>query len=569
MKKLLTIGQSCLILSLISLSGCQSNETFSSNRDTHIVNFSLKGIDVPLQSSLNELTNFHLHITDAEGTTASYKSFNNIEAIPIIEIKEGNYQVLMVANADPGIFKLPESPLTSQSIISLQPTASNVSELCLSNKPLIVTEDENNVLELMLERVVGKINISVENVPENTDNIQIRINNMFNSVKLNGTYPNDITTCTFNLTQDAETNSFSAQGIILFPTDGNINITYTITDKEGQKKVSTQALDKTLNANGILNITTTLSDIIHHVTPQISLKAWDEPINIENTIVIGQDEDKNEDNEEESIANKITFSGLPNDFTPTKLSIVCKSTTNQLLPSAEVDINSEIAINTPNGASKLIKATFTNAANDNFSVYFGKTGTEGVNIQSIITLPKAPTPGSYYAGGIIINQESNEGYLAYRATAISPDIWSNLKWGEDINIKATSTNDARENDKVLTTFLNSHSGWEPSQFPAFKACRDYRGGGYDDWYFATKSDLIKVYTVYTKAPEAFNKYVSQYATSANLLDLSNGKSYITSSEYSSKSSTVWVVSFTEDSYIPTEDGSKNATKYNVCAVRYL
>lgn len=563
MKKALIVGRLCLILSLILLGSCQNNETFNSSQDVHTVKFSFRGIDPPLNSSLNEFTDFHLHITNTEGATASYKNFENIESIPEIEIKQGSYQVLMVANAKPEIFKIPEFPLTSQSIISLQPTASSISELCLGNKPLTVTEDINNELELTLKRIVGKINVSVENAPQNTDNIQIRINNMFNSVQLNGTYPDDITTCTFDLAQDENTNSFSAQGIILFPTNGNINITYTITNNEGQNKVYTQTLNEALHANGSLNITTSLSDIVRHVTPKISLKLWDETIDIKNMIVIGQDED----DKEESNINKIAFNGLPDDFTPTKLSITCKNTSNQLLPTTEADISSEITIKTPNGASKLMKATFTNASNDSFAVYFGKTGTEGITLQNIITLPNAPTLGSYYAGGIIINQQRSGGYLAYKCTAISTDIWKNTKWGENFGIGAKATNDAKANNSALIAKLEG-TGWTIKSFPAFNACRNYRGGGYDDWYFATVPDLTTAYSIYQSSPESFNNLIAKYATT-NPLDFNDDISYITSTEVKDNSMDQCCGVKFPCNGNSNEKVTKSNTTHNVCAVRYL
>lgn len=564
MNKLSSIRQICFIISCSFIVSCQNYEGINNDQDAHIVSFSFKGLDASLQSVLNKLTDFHLHITDMEGKTVSYKNFDNIESIPTIEIEQGNYRVLTVANAKPEVFKVPSSPLTPQSVISLQPTAANISELCLTNNLLTVTEDENNELELTLVRVVGKINITVENVSEDTESIQVCINNMFSSVRMNSTYPGDVTTCSFNLSQDAETNLYSAQDIILFPTDGNVNITYTITDKKGKNKVYTQTFDNALEANGTLNITTSLSNIVRNITPCISLKEWDEPINISNTIIIGKDEN----NEEENNTDKILFNGLPNDFIPIKVSVVCKNKSDELLPATETNIDSEIAINTPNGASKLIKATFTNASNNSFSVYFGKTGIEGVYIQKVITLPKAPILGNYYAGGIIINQQGNEGYLAYKCTAISVDIWEKTKWGDSSEFKITSTTDAQANDKVLMAFLKKNTEWGLNLFPAFNVCKEYRGGGYDDWCFATTSDLTKAYSIYSQSPDSFNSLIAKYAPT-NPLSFKDGTSYITSTESKDEPyNKCCGIKF------PINDSSnlqitKSSTSHKVCAVRYL
>lgn len=562
MNKLSSIRQICFIICCSFIVSCQNYEGINNDQDAHIVSFSFKGLDASLQSVLNKLTDFHLHITDMEGKTVSYKNFDNIESIPTIEIEQGNYRVLTVANAKPEVFKVPSSPLTPQSVISLQPTAANISELCLTNNPLTVTEDENNELELTLVRVVGKINIAVENVSEDTESIQVCINNMFSSVRMNSTYPGDVTTCSFNLSQDTETNLYSAQDIILFPTDGNVNITYTITDKKGKNKVYTQTFDNALEANGTLNITTSLSNIVRNITPCISLKEWDEPINISNTIIIGKDEN----NEEENNTDKILFNGLPDDFIPIKVSVVCKNKNDELLPATETNVDSEIAINTPNGASKLIKATFTNASNNSFSVYFGKTGTEGVYIQNAITIPQAPTLGSYYAGGIIINQQGNEGYLAYKCTAISVDTWVNTKWGETTEIKITSTTDAQANDKVLMAFLKKNTEWGLNLFPAFKVCKEYRGGGYDDWYFATASDLTKAYSIYSQSPDSFNNLISKYAPT-NPLSFKDDTSYITSAE--SKEAPSGKCCGIKFPYNESLQITKSNTSHKVCAVRYL
>lgn len=562
MNKLSAIGQICLIISFCFLISCQNQESIVNEQDAHIVSFSFKGLDASLQSALDKLTDFHLHITNTEGKTVSYKNFNDIESIPTIEIEQGNYQVLTIANAKPEIFKIPASPLTPQSVISLQPTAAGISELCVTNNPLIVTEDENNELELTLVRVVGKINITVENVSEDTENIQICINNMFNSVRMNNTYPGDVTTCSFNLSQDAETHLYSAQDIILFPTDGNVNITYTITDKKGKNKVYNQTFDNALEANGTLNITTSLSNIVRNITPSISLKAWDEPINISNTIIIGKDED----NEEENNVGNISFEGLPDDFIPTKVSVVCKNRSDELLPATETTVDSEMAINTPNGAFKLMKATFTNASNNSFSVYFGETGTEGVHIQKAITLPKAPIPGSYYAGGIIINQKGSEGYLAYKCTAISVDIWTNTNWGESVEIKTASTTDAQANDKIFNAFLAKYPAYKLTHFPAFKVCKEYRGGGNDDWCFATASDLTKAYFAFQSSPDSFNNLVSKYATTTSLT-FNDGVSYITSAESKEEpSGKCYGIKFPNSESLKI---TKSNATHKVCAVRYL
>lgn len=559
MRKLLINKYIYSFLCVCVLGGCQQGQNSITDNETHVMNFSLKGVDAALNSSLSDFTAFHLYITSSIGEALDYKSFDNLESIPAIAIKPGTYQLLMLANAKSESFKIPEIPLTETSVITLQPTATTIPELCISNKSITIAKEEDNVLELMLERVVGKINMEINNVPKQTTAIQVKINNMFNSVQADGSYPSSVATCTFNLIKDAETGSYTAKDVLLFPTNGRVNLTYTIEQDGKQSSIYTQTLNESLNANSVLNITTTLSDISYSITPQISLKAWNTPISIDNSITIG--------GKEEIAKGKVLFSGLPKDFNVAKLSVTCKNERNELLPVEEVEVSSETAIEIPAEASKLLKATFTNDENNSFSVYFGETGTEGIYCRNFITLPTPPTIGTYHAGGIIISRKGDSGYKAYQAKAISTDIWEKTRWGTSVKTESKLKNDAKANDNALTAFLDKYEAYTINNFEAFKVCREYRAGGYNDWYFASQEDIVTAYKLCKKDQETFNRTIQQYKTTNTPITFRASIIYISSTEVDdTKNKGIKILE--DESYYVLEEYSKG-TPYNVCAVRHL
>lgn len=90
--------------------------------------------------------------------------------------------------------------------------------------------------------------------------------------------------------------------------------------------------------------------------------------------------------------------------------------------------------------------------------------------------------GASYQGGIIFNidEKGVHGFIAATSDQAITDPWWN---GSFVTTGATSTSNGSAN---TTAIINAQGN---SGTYAAKLCRDYRGGGYKDWFLPSKDQL--------------------------------------------------------------------------------
>lgn len=101
----------------------------------------------------------------------------------------------------------------------------------------------------------------------------------------------------------------------------------------------------------------------------------------------------------------------------------------------------------------------------------------------------APLPskiGETYQGGIVfyIDGTGKHGLIAATADQSSSATWWN---GSFIETKATSTTDGKANTDKIVAALGSTGDY------AARLCRQYKGGGYTDWYLPSSEELGKLF----------------------------------------------------------------------------
>jgi len=101
--------------------------------------------------------------------------------------------------------------------------------------------------------------------------------------------------------------------------------------------------------------------------------------------------------------------------------------------------------------------------------------------------PTGPKVGDTHEGGIVfyVDPSGSHGLVAATEDHGTADTWINLTF---FKTGATSTTDGAAN---TTTIIDAQGDMGTY---AAKLCRDYRGGGFDDWFLPSKDQLNRLYT---------------------------------------------------------------------------
>jgi len=100
--------------------------------------------------------------------------------------------------------------------------------------------------------------------------------------------------------------------------------------------------------------------------------------------------------------------------------------------------------------------------------------------------PTGPKVGDTHEGGIVfyVDPSGSSGLIAATEDQGTADTWINLTF---FKTGATSTTDGETN---TTTIIDAQGNMGTY---AAKLCRDYRGGGFDDWFLPSKDQLNSLY----------------------------------------------------------------------------
>ena len=126
----------------------------------------------------------------------------------------------------------------------------------------------------------------------------------------------------------------------------------------------------------------------------------------------------------------------------------------------------------------------------------GKIVTTSTGMVLTVPLPPAPVVGDSYGGGIVayIYQSGDPGYVVGKTLgliAATSDQGAGITWWNGSNVKTGATLIALGMGSVNTTAIINKQG--DTGIYAAKLCRDYKGGGYNDWYLPSVDELQKLY----------------------------------------------------------------------------
>ena len=124
------------------------------------------------------------------------------------------------------------------------------------------------------------------------------------------------------------------------------------------------------------------------------------------------------------------------------------------------------------------------------------TGTGAASAASNSVTPVSPVVGGSFQGGIIfyIFVSGDPGYVAgqtHGLIAALSDQSISVTWYNTVNTTTGATGTALGTGSANTTAIIASQGNTGTY--AAKLCRDYAGGGYNDWYLPSKDELNKLY----------------------------------------------------------------------------
>jgi len=173
-------------------------------------------------------------------------------------LSPGTYQIYAVGG-DLNKFDLPENLEDITTTSTIAPKTDQNGDLLMCHTEVTMTEGQTKNQPLNLERKVFKIEkISVHQVPDDIIKIEVTISNLYNEVKLNGTYPSGTSTPSFTLTKKENGDWEALLNQYSFPSSVAPTITVKFFNAEKAVPYSYVA-EAPIPANVKLNINATFS----------------------------------------------------------------------------------------------------------------------------------------------------------------------------------------------------------------------------------------------------------------------------------------------------------------------
>lgn len=148
-----------------------------------------------------------------------------------LSLPEGAYGIYAIGGADPERLVLPSQDDASKtSVISLQ-TNQSFGDLMMAHGNVTLTANGTNALTLGMERKVMMVeSITIKNVPNDIENVSVRIAPTYESILLNGNYSGEDGSynCTLTKQSDGSTWLNSAANTYLLPSVNKPTISVTL-----------------------------------------------------------------------------------------------------------------------------------------------------------------------------------------------------------------------------------------------------------------------------------------------------------------------------------------------------
>lgn len=182
-------------------------------------------------------------------TCVSRLAISDVDTSPSAKLAAGTYTLYAVGGEDIlSRFSFPEQNDANAKSEITQVPGKAMDDLLMCEASVTLKDGEEKLMNLALERKVISIEqVTINNVPEDVDNVEVQLEPLYKKIYLDGTYPTETGYESVELTEDGETEglwSFSSHHYC-FPASTKPTITVSFTIAENTKSysyISTQDL---------------------------------------------------------------------------------------------------------------------------------------------------------------------------------------------------------------------------------------------------------------------------------------------------------------------------------------
>lgn len=202
-----------------------------------------------------------VYVFNSNGKCVDLKTIASADDQLSFKLSAGTYDVYAVAGATSDCYDLPtQAEATKQSVITLKAGKENCDLMTAATTGLTLQANEENTLELNLERKVLMIQtVTMKNIPTDVEEVTVSISPLYTTLLLNGSYGNETGSASISLAKgdDASTWTNSAPVFFYVSKDApSITVSMKRTGSDAVKSY-TYSLKEAMQANYKFNITGT------------------------------------------------------------------------------------------------------------------------------------------------------------------------------------------------------------------------------------------------------------------------------------------------------------------------
>lgn len=252
-----TIRRTSLVLGVISLMAFSSCEKELLSEET-IEGEPNSSLTIMTRAGSSEGTVSYpvtIYVIDGSGTCTNKEVLTSADKPLALDLTAGTYAVYAIAGATETDYLLPSMEnATATSEIKLARSAEHA-DLMSAKNSIVLEDEEDGMLTLTLNRKVLKMNaITLKNIPESVDAITVTVQQMYQSLLLNGEYGTQEGVESLTLSKEEGTSTWSLPSpSYLFPAHGEATITVKMTSSGETKSVS-YTCPEALDANHEVSI---------------------------------------------------------------------------------------------------------------------------------------------------------------------------------------------------------------------------------------------------------------------------------------------------------------------------
>lgn len=200
----------------------------------------------------------NVYVFNDRGTCVDLQTIASADDNLSFKLPEGTYDVYAIAGASADNYELPaKADATEESVITLLADKEHCDLMTATTNGLTLKANEENTLELSLERKVLMIqSVTMTNIPTDVEELTVSISPLYTTLLLNGSYGSETGSATISLAKSDEASTWaSSSQVYLFASKEAPSITVRM-KRTGSDVVKsyTYSLKETLSANYKFNI---------------------------------------------------------------------------------------------------------------------------------------------------------------------------------------------------------------------------------------------------------------------------------------------------------------------------